>query len=192
MAKPISQPQADVIRLGVGSFGAEEELQLDQEQGSAWHDDDSGVAELVRRLPLALVQTSAFARLYKTETPADFFGMLDAVERESLESRKVKLHSLSQAAHNGKRGELLCFDAEKERWNVVLDGGEKLAVRSANLEVLHGPIGDCPAESVVNKADKDSGLGSSSAGRDKAGSFRCNGDPTGPAKQRGKEVSLKS
>ena len=49
---------------------------------------------------------------------------------------RVELHSLEKAEHNGKRGELVEYDAVAGRWGVYLITKERLSVRPANLAVI--------------------------------------------------------
>jgi len=137
---------AAVTGLSVGSFGEDEACAWILSTVRQWRGDDAGVLELVQYLgclPLAVGQVSAFASTHKTPTAGEYLAELKrtapaaAVEEEELKKgARVQLHSLNKAEHNGKKGELLEYDAVAGRWGVKLSLGERLSVRPANLAVM--------------------------------------------------------
>jgi hypothetical protein len=114
-----------------------------------WRDDHAGVLELVRYLgclPLAIGLASAHAGVHGTARPGEFLAALKRVAPPpppQLEvGAKVELHSLNATEHNGKHGELLEYDAEAQRWAVMLSEGGSIRVRAPNLALLSRD--DCP------------------------------------------------
>ena len=62
----------------------------------------------------------------------------EEVEEGLRKGARVELHSLKKAEHNGKKGELLEYDAVAGRWGVKLSLKERLRVQPANLTVMSG------------------------------------------------------
>ena len=154
VAKPLNV--ADVVGLGVGSFGEDEACSWIKGKVKQWR-DDAGVLDLVQHLeclPLAIGQVAAYARVHSTATAGEYLAALKRCEPRGAANKgelrvggKVKVHSPKKAGeHNGKHGVLLGYDGEAGRWGVQLDGGGDVSVRvrAGNLTSLTGIEDKCP------------------------------------------------
>ena len=65
---------------------------------------------------------------------------MDAAAGGLVQGASVQIHSLQASAeHNGARGKLEAWDAEKGRWGVRLGSGRLLGLKPANLTRLQDP-----------------------------------------------------
>lgn len=74
---------------------------------------------------------------------ADMFGRRNEQQRQQRQqasqsycipkSTQVVIHSLTTVDHNGKSGSISCWDSHRHRYQVQLESGEALYVRSQNL-----------------------------------------------------------
>jgi len=81
---------ADVMGLKVASFGENEACSWLQQRVRRWRGHN--VLDVVRSvgcLPLALALVSAFARIHKTETPADYLAELQRIGRTGKSKRST-------------------------------------------------------------------------------------------------------
>ena len=74
---------------------------------------------------------------------------------ELSEGSAVELHSLSRADINGQRGYCSSWDATKERWGVLVIGGDgtPLGLRLANLKRVPPPTAENEQRSLTNIAE---------------------------------------